>query len=98
MYDPTLLCNKTHYFDFDEHGYRRSKEILSRFLSGYMKHNTLTQAETDAFYDLIALYHFALQATIIQNYGLDCVDNAFLDKQLDWLLRWREQCDREVQI
>jgi Ser/Thr protein kinase RdoA (MazF antagonist) len=94
MYDPTLICNKTHYFNFDEYGYEKSKKILSRFLPEYLKYNTLSQPEINAFYDLIALYHFALQATVIENFGLDCVDNAFLDKQLDWLYRWREQCER----
>jgi Ser/Thr protein kinase RdoA (MazF antagonist) len=94
MYDPTLICNKTHYFDFDEHGYEKSKGILSRFLPEYLKYNTLSQTEINAFYDLIALYHFALQATVIENFGLDCVDNTFLDKQLDWLYRWREQCEK----
>ena len=86
VYDLTLICNQTHYFDFDERGYAKSKEALSRFLPGYSKHNHLSQAEIDAFYDMISLYHFALQATIIEIYGLNCVDNAFLDKQLDWFL------------
>jgi len=87
MYDLALICNKTHYFNFDESGYFKSKEMLSRFLPGYLKYITLTKTEIDALYDLIALYHFALQATIIENNGLDCVNNEFLDKQLDWLLR-----------
>lgn len=95
MYDASLICNQTHYFDFNESGYAKSKEALSRFLPGYLKHNHLSQAEIDAFFDLIGLYHFALQATIIEMYGLDCVDNAFLDKQLDWLNKWREQCEKE---
>lgn len=98
MYDLTLICNKTHYFDFDERGYEKSKGILSRFLPEYLKYNALSQKEINAFYDMIALYHFALQATVIENYGLDCVDNAFLDKQLDWLYRWREQCEKAQDI
>ncbi|KAF0193739.1 MAG: aminoglycoside phosphotransferase [Bacillota bacterium] len=98
MYDPTLICNKTHYFDFDERGYEKSKGILSRFLPEYLKYNALSQKEINAFYDLIALYHFALQATVIENYGLDCIDNAFLDRQLDWLYRWREQCEKTRDI
>jgi Ser/Thr protein kinase RdoA (MazF antagonist) len=98
MYDPTLLCNRTHYFDYDENGYGKSKEILSRFLTGYMKHSHLSQTEINAFYDLIALFHFALQATILEVYGLESCDNPFLEKQLDWLYRWREQCENEAGI
>ena len=70
MYDIALFCNKTDYFDYGESGYGQSKEVLSRFLPGYLRHNPLSQADTDAFYDLIGLYHFALQATIIQIPGL----------------------------
>ena len=98
MYDPTLICNRTHYFDYDESGYGKSQAILSRFLTGYTKYNSLSQAEIGAFFDLIALFHFALQATILEVYGLDSCDNPFLDKQLDWLYRWREQCEKEAEI
>ena len=91
MYDPALICNRTVFFDYDECAYEKSKAVLMRFLSEYMKQKPLSQNEIDAFADLIALYHFALQATIIETYGLDCVDHAFLDRQLDWLYRWREQ-------
>ncbi|HBN83738.1 MAG TPA: hypothetical protein DDZ89_07815 [Clostridiales bacterium] len=96
MYDLALICNKTHYFGFNESGFGKSKEVLSRFLPGYMKHITLNQTEANAFYDLIALYHFALQATIIEMYGPNCVDNTFLDEQLDWLYKWWAQCAKET--
>lgn len=44
---------------------------------------------------LIALYHFALQATLLEMFGPDFVDEAFLDRHLDWLERWRRQCEAE---
>ena len=44
-------------------------------------------------YDMIALYHFALQATVIEFTGLEQFTDAFFDRQLDWLLRWGEQCE-----
>ena len=44
------------------------------------------------FPDLIALYHFALQATIIEIFGMDCVDEEFFRRQLAWLYQWQEQC------
>ena len=93
MYDPALICNMTDYFELEEDGFRKSKKVYERFLPEYLKYNSLTKAETDAFYDLIALYHFALQATIIEIFGLDCVDHEFLDRQLRWLYQWREACD-----
>lgn len=94
MYDPVLICNMTNYFNFEEDGYSKSKKVFARFLPEYLKYNNLSQNEIDAFYDLLALYHFALQAMVLENLGLDCVDNAFFDRQLDCLYRWREQCEQ----
>lgn len=94
MYDPTLICNMTQYFEYDERNYERSKMVLSRFLPEYLKFNTLSQAEIDAFCDLIAIQHFSTQATVMEIYGLDCLDGAALDDQLDWLYRRREQCNQ----
>jgi Ser/Thr protein kinase RdoA (MazF antagonist) len=95
IYDIMVMCNSTNYFDFDEKGYQKSKSTYESFLKGYTKLCTLSDMELKAFYDLIAIYHYQLQATIIEIYGLDCVDIKFLDKQLDWLMRWREQCSKE---
>lgn len=94
MYDIMIMCNSTNYFDFDEEGYQKSKLTYEIFLKGYTKYRALSEMEMNSFYDLIAIYHYQLQATIIEIYGLDCVDEKFLDNQLDWLMRWREQCER----
>ena len=95
MYDPALICNRTHYFQFQRSGYEKSRRALERFLPEYRKHSPLSQPEIDAFDDLIAVYHFALQAHIIELHGPDCVDDKFLDNQLDWLRRWQAQCERK---
>ncbi len=92
-YDIMIMCNSTNYFDYDEKGYSNASHTYEAFLKGYTKHCTLSDMEYMAFYDLIAIYDYQLQATIIEIYGLDCVDEQFLDKQLDWLMRWREQCE-----
>ncbi len=92
IYDIMIMCNSTNYFNFDEKGYQESKNTYEAFLKGYTKYCTLNDKELKAFYDLIAIYHYQLQATIIEINGLDCVDDKFLDKQLDWLIRWRGQC------
>lgn len=93
MYDVMIMCNSTDYFNFDEYGYLKSKIVYEAFLKGYTKFFSLSDMALNAFYDLIAIYHYQLQATIIEIYGLDCVDENFLDKQLDWLMKWREQCN-----
>ncbi|MGI5900171.1 MAG: phosphotransferase [Christensenellales bacterium] len=91
MYDLALICNRTNYFSFKEDGCFRSGETLARLLPEYLKLSSLSKQEINAFYDMIALYHFELQGRIIDSFGLDCVDNGFLDRQLDWLRKWREQ-------
>lgn len=92
MYDVVLFCNETDYFEFRNDGFNKTKRMLQKFLAGYTLYNTLSQTEIESFGDLMAVYHFQLQATIIEIYGLNCVDEEFLDKQLDWLLRWQAQC------
>jgi len=92
MYDPALICNRTHYFQFQRAGREKSRRAFGRFLPEYLKYSPLSQIEVNAFYDLIAVYHFALQATILELHGIDSVDDKFLDSQLDWLYRWQAQC------
>lgn len=96
LYDPALICNMTDYFQWSEDGYSRSRKVFERFLPEYLKHSSLEEPPAEGFYDLIALYHFALQATVIEIFGLDCVDDVFFDRQLDWLYKWREQCRKEA--
>lgn len=92
MYDVVLFCNDTHYFNFDEEGYAKSKVRLERFLEGYLRHCPLGREEISAFYYMIAIYHFQLQATMLELHGYDSSIFEFFDRQYDWLMRWKEQC------
>jgi Ser/Thr protein kinase RdoA (MazF antagonist) len=98
MYDPTLICDMTKYFHYDEQNFMRSKNVLQRFIPEYAKYNHLSQSEINAFYDLIAIQHFSTQATVMEIFGHDCLNDSELDYQLDWLYRWREQCAKEVKV
>ena len=91
MYDVALLCNRTDYFQLEPDGYIKSKAVYERFLPEYLRYQEFIKEEQTAFYDLIALYHFALQATIIEVFGMDCVDDAFFDRQWRWLKEWERQ-------
>ncbi len=95
MYDLTLICDMTNYFDFAERNFERSNIVLSRLMPEYRKYSALSQAEADAFHALIAVQHFSTQATVMELFGLDCFDNTDMDNQLDWLYRWRAQCENE---
>jgi Ser/Thr protein kinase RdoA (MazF antagonist) len=93
MYDLALICNRTNYFKFQKNGYQKTAKIYEQMLPEYVKINPLSKYEIDSLYDMITLYHFALQATIIEFLGLDSFNRAFFDSQLDWLLKWKEQCE-----
>lgn len=91
MYDVTLICDLTDYFHFAEENYSRSMDLLSRFAPEYRGENPLPQEELDAFPALIALQHFATQATIMELFGLDCFSWENMDQQLQWLEQWSRQ-------
>ncbi|MDR1692065.1 MAG: phosphotransferase [Oscillospiraceae bacterium] len=93
MYDIALFCNQTNYFLLDEKDLERSNTVLSQFLPEYTKYRPVSEAERNAFHALIALQHFATQATIMELYGYSCLSGAALDNQLDWLTRWRNLCE-----
>ena len=93
IYDLALICNRTDFFVYDESRLLNTKTTFEEMLPEYQKFNSISQSEINSFYDIIALYHFTLQATIMEIHGSNCVDSIFLDNQLDWLYRWRKQCD-----
>ena len=92
LYDIALVCNSTDYFNFDECGYQKTKMILERFLLGYEQFFKTSDLERNSVFYLIAIYHYQLQAIIIEKNGLNCVDEEFLDKQYGWLKKWAKQC------
>ena len=91
VYDIVLFCNDTDYFKFDSRRYERTRNRLKEFLKGYLRYCPLEQEELAAFNDLIAVYHFQLQATMLELHGYDSGTVNFFDRQYDWLLRWEEQ-------
>ena len=84
LYDAALFCNMTDYFKFKRGDFSKTRKAFEKFMPGYADFNVL--------FDLIAVYHFALQATIMELFGPGCVDHHFFDKQLDWLARWSNEC------
>ena len=95
MYDVTLICDMTEYFNYDERNLSRSNKMLLRFLPEYKRFSPISQAEIDAFHAFIALQHFSTQATVMEIFGQYCLNDQELDQQLEWLYRWREQCEIE---
>ena len=92
MCDATLICDATEYFHYREENLAGSDRLLRRFLPAYERENHLSGEELGAFHALIAMQHFSTQATIAELFGPNCLNDGSIDSQLDWLLRWREQC------
>lgn len=92
LYVVMMICNATGYFDLKDEDFVKTVSRYGDFLVGYQEYHKLTQAEIDVFYDFVGIYHFQLQATIIEIQGLDCVDHNFLDAQLKWLEKWKTLC------
>ena len=90
MFDVMVMCDMTDYFELKPEDINITKEVYKKFLSGYSKYQTLSNKEILSFPDWVAIRHFQLQATILEIYGLDCIDERFIDYQLYWLNKWQE--------
>lgn len=92
LFDIAVMCDTTDYFNFDKNEFYHTTEVFNQFMKSYSKYNQLN-FDIKQFYEFIALRHFQLQATIVEIYGLDCIDEKFIDKQLKWIKQWRKQYD-----
>lgn len=90
LFDVAVMCDTTDYFNFDRNEFQHATDIFNRFMNEYSKYNQI-DFTINQFCDFIALRHFQLQATIIEIYGLDCIDEEFINKQLEWIKQWRKQ-------
>jgi len=79
IFDTMVMCDMTDYFEFNEQGLSNSINALNEFLVGYRNVSDISDDEVETFCDWIAIRHFQLQATIVELYGEDCVDEQFID-------------------
>lgn len=88
MFDVMVLCDMTDYFHLRQAEIDRTKAVYAKFLTGYSAYRDLRPEEVRSFSDWVAVRHFQLQATIVELYGPDCIDERFIDAQLAWLEGW----------
>ena len=93
MFDIMVMCDMTNYFNLQENDIKITKSVFENFLKGYTRHIDLTETELATFNDWVAIRHFQLQAAIVEIYGIDCIDNNFIDGQLKWIEKWCNQAD-----
>ena len=90
MFDVTVMCDMTDYFNLKQEDIDLTKEVYKKFLIGYSDYYKLSDEEILSFPYWVAIRHFQLQATILEIYGVDCIDEEFIDGQLYWLNKWLE--------
>jgi len=95
VYDITLFCDETNYFEYTDEDYDKSKIWLEKFLKGYLKHRDLTKEEIGAIHYFRLIYHFQLQATIVEIHGINCNEDDFEDKQFAWIMNWINKAQTE---
>ena len=98
MFDVMTMCDMTDYFRLKPDDVELTMKVYREFLAGYASHRTLSREEIRSFPYWVAIRHFQLQATIVEIYGPDCIDEGFIDGQLYWLNQWEENIEREVLI
>lgn len=91
MFDVMAMCDMTDYFSLQSSDIRTTKAVYKNFLAGYVRHIVLTEAERASFNDWVVIRHFQLQATIVEMFGAGCIDNDFVDRQLQWIKSWEER-------
>jgi len=96
MFDNMVLCDMTDYFRLAAEDIDTAMGTYESFLSGYCLHRPLSRDEIRSFPVWVAIRHFQLQATILELYGMDCIDEAFIDRQLDWLHQWTRYTIAEI--
>ena len=89
MFDVMVMCDMTDYFNLKQEDIKLTKEVYQNFLSGYSEYHKLSREEILSFPYWVAIRHFQLQATILEIYGVDCIDEGFINRQLNWLNKWR---------
>jgi Ser/Thr protein kinase RdoA (MazF antagonist) len=97
LIDIATLCDDSDFNRFDAAAYDRTRQVFERFYQGYRREREMNDAEIAAIFDFIPVRHYEIIATITQCQGIEELSRAFLDEQYDWLMRWRELCERHGQ-
>ena len=89
--DLSWLANGTNFIVFDERMIEVSRRLFDEVYAGYSMERTLTDNDISAVFHFIAVEHLDANDMIIKNYG---INKEFMDGQHDWLMRWREVCNK----
>ena len=84
---------ETSYVVFKKESLDRSRRVFEEVYSGYTTERTLTYGEIAAALQCVAIMHFG---SIVQTglMGHEWYTRQILDREHDWLMRWRECCGK----
>lgn len=97
LIDIATLCDDSDFNRFNAAAYDHTRRAFERFYQGYRQEREISNEEIAAIFDFIPVRHYELIATITQCKGIEHLSRAFLDEQYDWLIRWRDLCERKGQ-
>jgi len=86
---------ETDYVHFHDESLERSRRLFDEVYAGYSMEQTLTDKEIAAVFHCVAVVHYeanVLDATMRNG----CVIPHILDREHEWLMRWRECCNKLV--
>lgn len=89
--DLSWLSNNANFVVFDKRALETSRRLFDEVYAGYSMERTLTNDDIAAVFHFIAIEHLDANDMIIKNYG---INKEFMDGQHDWLMRWREACNK----
>ena len=84
---------ETSYVVFKKESLDRSRRVFEEVYAGYTTERTLTDGEVAAALHSVAIMHFGsiVQAGLL---GHEWYTRQILDREHDWLMRWRECCEK----
>lgn len=94
--DVAYLSDDTDFFQFSEAGYDKVLKLFERFYKGYSKERILSDIEIQSIFDFIAVRHYQINARIWRCQGLQCIGFNNLDEQYEWLMKWRNLCEKKI--
>ena len=93
--DVAYLSDNTDLNRFDDRAYDSTMRMFERFYRGYSRQRSVGDAEVRAVFDIVAIRHYTILGRIILRQGSQDISREFLDEQYEWLLNWRNLCERK---
>jgi Ser/Thr protein kinase RdoA (MazF antagonist) len=90
-----LAADGSDFNVFDDSALDRSRRLFDALYAGYSRERTLTDTEIAAVFGCAAIIHYDLFASIVIANN-EQVRKDFFDEQHDWLMRWRELCEKTL--